>query len=65
VSYGIKFTLVFGAGSLAVHLVGFVDGRFGLDAVIFLLVALLVGVITMISVLLAASREVSLKHESE
>jgi MFS family permease len=65
VSYGIKFTLLFGAGSLAVHLVGFVDGRFGLDAVIFLLAALLTGVITMISVLLIASRKVSLRHESE
>jgi MFS family permease len=65
VSYGIKFTLLFGAGSLAVYLVGFVDGRFGLDAVIFLLAALLTGVITMISVLLIASRKVSLRHESE
>ena len=64
VSYGIKFTLVFGAGSLAVYLVGFVDGRFGLDAVIFLLLALLAGVITMISVLLIASRKVALRHET-
>jgi MFS family permease len=65
VSYGIKFTLLFGVGSLAVYLVSFVNGRFGLDAVIFLLVALLVGVIGMISVLLIASRKVSLRHEAE
>ena len=65
VSYGIKFTLVFGAGSLAVYLVGFVDGRFGLDAVIYLLAALLAGVIAMILVLLFASRQLSLRHESE
>jgi MFS family permease len=65
VTYGIKFTLVFGAGSLAVHLVGFVDGRFGLDAVIFLLLAFLAGVLTMIGVLLLASRGVALKHEAE
>jgi MFS family permease len=64
VSYGIKFTLVFGAGSLAVYLVAFVNGRFGLDAVIFLLLAFLAGVITMISVLLIASRKVSLRHET-
>jgi MFS family permease len=65
VSYGIKFTLVFGAGSLAVHLVSFVDGRFGLDAVIYLLAALLAGVIAMIIVLLFASRQISLRHEPE
>jgi MFS family permease len=65
VTYGIKFTLVFGAGSLAVYMVGFVDGRYGLDAVIFLLLALLAGVIAMISALLVASRKVALRHESE
>jgi len=65
VTYGIKFTLVFGAGSLAVHLVGFVDGRFGLDAVIFLLLAFLAGVLTMIGVLLIASRGFALRHEAE
>ena len=64
-TYGIKFTLVFGAGSLAVYLVAFVNGRFGLDAVIFLLVAFLTGVITMIGVLLIASRKVSLRHETD
>jgi MFS family permease len=65
VSYGIKFTLVFGAGSLAVHLVSFVDGRFGLDAVIYLLAALLGGVIAMIILLLLASRHISLRHMTE
>ena len=65
VSYGIKFTLVFGAGSLAVYLVGFVNGRFGLDAVIFLLLAFLVGVIAMIGILLIASRNVALRHETD
>jgi MFS family permease len=65
VSYGIKFTLVFGAGSLAVYLVGFVNGRFGLDAVLFLLLAFLIGVIAMIGVLLVASRRVALRHETD
>ena len=32
VTYGVKFTLVFGAGSLAVYMVGFVEGRHGIDA---------------------------------
>jgi hypothetical protein len=42
-----------------------VNGRFGLDAVIFLLVAFLTAVITMIGVLLIASRKVSLRHETD
>ena len=64
VTYGVKFTLVFGAGSLAVYMVGFVEGRHGIDAVLFLLLALLAGVIAMIGALLVASRKVSLRHES-
>jgi MFS family permease len=63
VSYGIKFTLVFGAGSLAVRFVSFVDGRWGLDAVILLLLAFLAGVLSMIGVLLIASRDMSIRHE--
>jgi MFS family permease len=63
VSYGVKFTLVFGAGSLAVYFVSFVDGRWGLDAVILLIAALLVAVIAAIGALLIASREVSIRHD--
>jgi hypothetical protein len=64
VSYGIKFTLVFGAGSLAVYFVSFVDSRWGLDAVIFLLAAFLAGVLALIGVLLIASRKISIRHEA-
>jgi MFS family permease len=63
VSYGIKFTLVFGAGSLAVKLVGHVENRFGLDSVILLLVLFLFMVIAGIAILLAASRGMSVRHE--
>jgi MFS family permease len=63
VSYGVKFTLVFGAGSLAVYLVSFVDGRWGLDAVILLIAALLVAVIAAIGALLVTSRDVPLRHD--
>jgi len=63
VSYGIKFTLVFGAGSLAVHFVSFTDGRYGLDSVILLLAFFLVMVIAMIGVLLLASRGASVRHQ--
>jgi len=64
VSYGIKFTIVFGAGSLAVYFVSFVDSRWGLDAVIFLLAAFLAGVLALIGVLLIASRKISIRHEA-
>jgi len=63
VSYGVKFTLVFGAGSLAVYCVSFTSGSYGLDAVISLLCFFLVMVITMIAVLLVASRGTRVRHE--
>jgi MFS family permease len=63
VSYGIKFTLVFGAGSLAVHFVSFTSGRHGLDAVILLLSFFLAMVIAMITLLLLASRGARVRHE--
>jgi MFS family permease len=63
VSYGVKFTLVFGAGSLAVYFVSFASGRYGLGAVVPLLCFFLVMVIAMIAVLLAASRGARVQHE--
>jgi MFS family permease len=62
-SYGVKFTLVFGAGSLAVYFVSFAEGSYGLDAVIVLLCCFLAMVIAMITVLLLASRGASVRHE--
>jgi hypothetical protein len=63
VSYGVKFTLVFGAGSLAVYFVSFAKGSYGLDGVIHLLLLFLAMVITMIVVLLLASRGASVRHQ--
>ncbi len=63
VSYGVKFTLVFGAGSLAVYFVSFAKGSHGLDGVIVLLLLFLAMVITMIAVLLLASRGASVRHQ--
>ena len=63
VSYGVKFTLVFGAGSLAVYFVSFADENYGLNAVILLLSFFLVMVISMIGVLLLASRGASVRHQ--
>jgi len=63
VSYGVKFTLVFGAGALAVHFVSFADGNYGLDGVILLLCFFLAMVLAMIAVLLLASRGASVRHQ--
>jgi hypothetical protein len=63
VSYGVKFTLVFGAGSLAVHFVSFAEANHGLDGVIVLLLFFLAMVIAMIGVLLLASRGASVRHQ--
>ena len=63
VSYGVKFTLVFGAGSLAVYFVSFAKGNYGLDGVIVLLCCFLAMVISMITVLLLASRGASVRHQ--
>jgi MFS family permease len=63
VIYGVKFTLVFGAGSLAVYFVSFASRTYGLGAVIPLLCLFLAMVIGMIVVLLVASRGARVRHE--
>ncbi len=63
VSYGIKFTVVFGGGSLAVWIVSSVQGRFGLDAVVTLLVLFLIISVSIVSVLIFVSRRTPLRHE--
>jgi len=55
-SYGVKFVIVFGAGSLSVKLVSLVQGAVGLDRVVLLLAGYLLMVIAMIAVLLSLSR---------
>ncbi len=62
ISYGIKFTVVFGAGSLAVKIVSFVEGNYGINMVIPVLSFLLFMVISSISVLILLSRGTSIKH---
>jgi MFS family permease len=63
VGYGVKFTLLFGAGSLAVHLVSMVEGAHGLDAVILLLAGFLVAVVALLLLLLFLGRGVEIRHE--
>jgi len=62
VGYGLKFTLTFGVGSLAVHLVGWIQRRAGLDAVMLLVVALLALAVLAGGVLLLATRGRRIGH---
>ncbi len=64
VSFGIKFTLLFGIGALAVQLVSWVEGEHGLDAVITLLTALLAVVVALLALLIFVSRGTSVRHET-
>ena len=59
-----KFSIVFGAGSLSIWLVSYVSKSFGLDSVIYLLSLYLVLVILAILFLIAASRGQSIKHKT-
>ncbi|MCP4130790.1 MAG: MFS transporter, partial [bacterium] len=63
-SFGIKFTLVFGVGSLSVFLVNLVEGRYGLDYVIYLLLGYLCMILFFIALLIFVSRGTSVRHES-
>jgi len=62
-SYGIKFTLVFGAGSLSVKFAGLIEKSYGLTNVFYLLAAYCVLVIFFIAVLMFFSRGSSLQHD--
>lgn len=62
-SYGVKFTLVFGAGSLSVQMVSIVGGQYGLGSVIWIFVGFLTMTIVMISVMIWKSRGSSILHE--
>ena len=62
VSYGVKFTLTFGAGSFAVKLAGLVESRYGIDSVVWLVAGFLGLVILSVSTFLVASRGRSIRH---
>ncbi len=65
ISYGIKFTLVFGAGSISVKMVSIVQGSYGLDSVVWLLSGYLTMVIIMIGIMIISSRGASIHHEND
>jgi FSR family fosmidomycin resistance protein-like MFS transporter len=62
-SYGVKFTLVFGAGSLSVQMVSIVGGQYGLGSVIWIFPVFLTMTILMIGVMIWNSRGSSILHE--
>ena len=63
-SYGIKFTLLFGVGSFAVNLVSFTESRYGLGQVMWLVCLFLAFVIVNTSVFLLVARGRKISHES-
>jgi hypothetical protein len=63
IGYGIKFTLLFGAGSLAVELVSRVKAGLGLEEVILLIALFDLLVIATIAVLVMRTRGTSIRHE--
>jgi MFS family permease len=63
ISYAVKFTLVFGVGSVAVYLAAWVERTHGLDGVIWLLVGLLALATSIVFLLVLTSRNVKLDHK--
>jgi MFS family permease len=61
-SYGIKFTLTFGAGAFAVKIVGAVQRSYGIDSVIVLVACFLAMVIFSVGVFLLLSRGQEIRH---
>jgi MFS family permease len=62
VGYGIKFTFVFGAGSLAVKLVSIIEKNYGLEGVMQTNLVYIAGVVLFAGILLAASRGIPIRH---
>jgi MFS family permease len=62
VSYGIKFTLTFGAGAFAVKIVSAVQEEFGIDRVILVVAGFLALVILSVGTFLVLSRGQKIRH---
>lgn len=62
ISYGVKFTLVFGVGAFAVKLVSIIVEKYNLDSVIYLLIGFLSLVILTIVLLIFFTRKTPLQH---
>ncbi|MGC9313577.1 MAG: MFS transporter [Sediminispirochaetaceae bacterium] len=62
IGFGLKFTLVFGAGSFGVKIVSLVEKQAGMEAVMYLILALLILVIISAGILVFASRKIAIRH---
>jgi MFS family permease len=62
ISYGIKYTLIFGVGSFAVKLVGWVQGGYGLTGVIWLIAICNACFLIVLGIFLLYSRGYSFRH---
>ncbi len=62
VSYGIKFTITFGAGSFAVKIVGALQRSYGIGSVIYLVAGFLALTILCVGVFLLLSRGKAIRH---
>ena len=60
--FGIKFTLAFGVGALAVRIVSRLEPAVGLDGVVVLIALYLAGAVLSAMMLLAAGRRTALRH---
>lgn len=64
IGFGLKFTLVFGAGAFGVKLVGLVEKSAGLEAVMQLNLVYNLAIVLIIGVLLLASRKITIRHNT-
>jgi len=62
IGFGLKFTLVFGAGAFGVKLVSLVEKQAGLDAVMYMILILLLLVILSSAILVFSSRKTLIRH---
>ncbi|HDQ13757.1 MAG TPA: MFS transporter [Sediminispirochaeta sp.] len=65
VGYGLKFTIVFGAGSFGVKIVSFVEESYGMAAVMWFNFVTLLGVVLFAGILVYAARNLDIRHHAE
>ncbi len=64
IGFGLKFTLVFGAGAFGVKLVSLVEKSAGLEAVMQLNLVYNLGIVLMAGILIIASRKIIIRHNT-
>lgn len=64
IGFGLKFTLVFGAGAFGVKLVSFVEKTAGLESVMQLNLVYNIGIVIVAGILLFAGRKITIRHHT-